>query len=197
MITFFFFICFDDIVSFDHFNNEIVFVAKDSDAYYVGFFKIGDKPIELITLEQPAKVVISKFYDEKYITILQDAKLNVYKKDGFTEFAKYDLTFAPENIEVGHDGEFITMNTGARIATLDMEAKLVRELEAENAHFDWLDNDMIYVVDGGELIAYDFDGFNRRALAKNVSAHFPAGITDNKWLYYISDDNLMRELITR
>lgn len=186
-----------DVSNFDHFNNEIVFVAKNTDAYYVGFFKIGDKPIELITLEQPAKVVISKFYDEKYITVLQDAKLNVYKKDGFTEFAKYDLTFAPENIEVGHDGEFITMNTGARIATLDMEAKLVREWETENAHFDWLDNDMIYVVDGGELIAYDFDGFNRRALSKNVSAHFPAGITDNKWLYYISDNNLMRELITR
>ena len=128
---------------------------------------------------------------------MQDTKLNVYKKDGFAEFANYELTFAPEEMEVGHDGEFITMNTSARIATLDMEASLIREWDVENAQFDWLDNDMIYAVNDGELITYDFDGFNRRALAKNVSAHFPAGITDNKWLYYISDDNLMRELITR
>ena len=186
-----------DVLNFDHFNSEVVFVAKEADTYYVGFFKIGDKPTELTTLEQPAKVVISRFYDEKYITILQDTKVNVYKKDDFIEFANYELTFAPEEIEVGHDGEFITMNTGARIATLDMEAGLVREWDVDSEHFDWLDNDMIYAVNSGELIVYDFDGFNRRTLAKNVSAHFPTGITDNKWLYYISDDNLMRELITR
>lgn len=184
---------------FDHFNNEVVFTAKSAEAdnYYIGFFKIGDQPTELTTLEQPAKVVISKFYDEKYITILQDTKLTVYKKDNFTEFANYDLTFAPAEIKVGHDGEFIIMNTGATIATLDMEAGLVREWTLDSEHYGWLDNDMIYTVSNGELIAYDFDGFNRRALAKNVSAHFPAGITDNKWLYYVSDDNLMRELIAR
>ena len=164
----------------------------------MGFFKIGDnKPEELTVLEQPAKVLISKFYDEKYITILQDTKLSVYKKDDFIEQYKFDLSFAPEQLEVGHDGEFITMNTGNKIATLDMEAGLVREWVTDGENFDWIDNDMIYTVSSGELIVYDFDGFNRRALSKNVSSHFPAGITDNKWLYYVSDDDLMRELITR
>ena len=187
-----------DVISFDHFKNEIVFTAKNTEAYYVGFFKIGDsKPIELTTLEQPARILISKFYDEKYITILQDTKLSVYKKDDFVEYSSFDLSFAPEEMEVGHDGEFITMNTGSRIATLDMEAGLIREWNADGEHFDWIDNDMIYAVNNGELIVYDFDGFNRRALSKNVSSHFPAGITDNKWLYYVSDDDLMRELITR
>ena len=187
-----------DVINFDHFKNEIVFTAKNSESYYVGFFKIGDnKPEELTVLEQPAKVLISKFYDEKYITILQDTKLSVYKKDDFTEQYKFDLSFAPEQLEVGHDGEFITMNTGNKIATLDMEAGLVREWVTDGENFDWIDNDMIYTVSSGELIVYDFDGFNRRALSKNVSSHFPAGITDNKWLYYVSDDDLMRELITR
>ena len=128
---------------------------------------------------------------------MQDTKLNVYKKDDFVAFANYDLTFAPEKIKVGHDGEFIIMNTGDKIATLDMEAGLVREWTPDSSHYDWLDNDMIYTVNNSELIAYDYDGFNRRVLAKNVSAHFPAGITENKWLYYVSDDDLMRELITR
>ena len=186
-----------DVLNLDHYNNEIVFTAKGSENYYIGFFKIGDQPVELTTLDQPAKVVISKFYDEKYITVLQDTKLNVYKKDDFVAFANYDLTFAPEKIKVGHDGEFIIMNTGDKIATLDMEAGLVREWTPDSSHYDWLDNDMIYTVNNSELIAYDYDGFNRRVLAKNVSAHFPAGITENKWLYYVSDDDLMRELITR
>ena len=74
-----------------------------------------------------------------------------------------------------------------------MEADLVREWTIENAIFDWIDNDMLYTVSEGELIVYDFDGYNRRVIAKNVSSHFPIGITDNKWLYYFSDDQLVRE----
>ena len=46
-----------------------------------------------------------------------------------------------------------------------------------------------------KLIVYDFDGYNRRSIAKNTSAHFPVAITDNKWLYYVSDDELIREWI--
>ena len=57
------------------------------------------------------------------------------------------------------------------------------------------DSDMVYVIQDGDLIVYDFDGYNRRQLAKNVSSHFPAGITDNKWLYYFSDGQLIREWI--
>lgn len=186
-----------DIVNFDHYNNEIVFIAKKSDSqYYAGLFKIGDSKItELTTFDSSAQIAISKFYDERYITILQGKTVSVFKKDDFTEYANYELTFAPEKIEVGHDGEFITMNAGPHIATLDMEAGLIREWEVEGSNFDWIDNDMIYTVKDGELIVYDYDGLNRRVLAKNVSAHFPIGITDNKWLYYVSDDNLMRELI--
>lgn len=194
----------ENVIDFDHYRNEIVFTAKSTEStaketltdYYLGYFKIGDSEItELSKLSSPAKVVISKFYDDRYITILQDNLVRVHKKDDFNSFTDYELTFAPESIEVGHDGEFITMYSGTKIATLDMEASLVREWSVEGNTFDWIDNDMIYSVSDGELIVYDFDGFNRRILAKNVSAHFPAGITDNKWLYYLSDDNLVRELI--
>lgn len=192
-----------NVTDFDHFQNEVIFSAKNSDSetanapYYVGFFKVGDDEItELTASDTPTKVAISKFYDKKYLTILSDTSLSVYEKDNPTEqYFNYNLSFAPDYIEVGHDGEFITMYTGARIATLDMEAGLVHEWSVEGDTFGWIDNDMIYTVADGELIVYDFDGLNRRALAKNVSTHFPAGITDNKWLYYVSDDNLMREVI--
>jgi len=189
-----------DVVSFDHFLNEIIFTAKktpDSDQpYYVGYFKLNNDIItELLPATSAVQTVASKFYDEEYYTILQDNIITVYKKADFAEFAKYELSFAPEHIKVGHDGEFVIAYTGPQIASLDMEASDVIEWQVEGKKFDWLDNDMIYTVNDGELIVYDFDSFNKRTLAKNVSGHFSVGITENKWLYYFSDNNLIREWI--
>ena len=195
----------DDIVSFDHFNNEIVFAAKHATSgddqstdikYYIGYFKLGDDEItELESLDAPAKVVLSRFYDKKYITVLDGNQLSVHLKDDYSEITKYELSFAPDQMIVGHDGEFILMSTNNNLVTLDMEADLVREWTIENNNFGWLDNDTLYTVSDGELIVYDFDGYNRRSIAKNTSAHFPVAITDNKWLYYVSDDELIREWI--
>lgn len=193
----------DDIVNFDHFDSEIVFTAKhatsgadqSTDAgYYIGYFKLGDDEItELESLDAPARVVLSKFYDKKYITVLDGNQLFVHLKDDYSEITKYELSFVPNQMVVGHEGEFILMSVDNNLATLDMEADLVREWTIENSHFGWLDNDMLYTVSEGELIVYDFDGCNRRSIAKNTSAHFPVAITNNKWLYYVSDDELVRE----
>ena len=182
------------VVDFDHYENEVVFSAKVKEKYTLWLFKVGSDDItELDRTAEPLKVVISKFYDEMYITTLQDNKVALYKKDNFTPVADFELSFTPEIIEVGHNGEFITMYSDVQIATLDMEISAIREWQAEGENFDWIDNDMVYSVADGELIVYDYDGFNRRVLAKNVSNHFPVMITDNKWIYYFSDGNLMRE----
>ena len=42
---------------------------------------------------------------------------------------------------------------------------------------------------------YDFDGLNRRSLSNGVSSRFPVFLTRDRWLYYFSDDTLMREQI--
>ncbi len=192
-----------NILNFDHYENEIVFSATNSSKegsdvpkYYIGYLQIGDdKVIKLTTTSRPNKVVISKFYDTKYITALDQDKVIVYQKDNFEEYHKYNLSFAPESIQVGHNGEFIIMRTGNKIATLDMEASKVRDWDTAGKKFAWIDNDMVYTVSDGHLIVYDYDGYNERTIAKNVSDHFPAGITKNKYLYYFSDDHLMREWI--
>ena len=200
----------NEITDFDHYENEVVFAAANHSGattsvssgtnnapYMVGLLKIGDgRIVSLETTEVAPRVAISKFYDDMYITTLTGDTLQLYKKTDFVPYAKYQLSFAPREMLVGHNGEFITMNDGeTRIATLDMEASAVREWSVEGKNYDWLDNDMIYTVAGGELVVYDYDGLNRRILAQNVSSHFPAVITDNKWLYYFSDDNLIREKI--
>ena len=107
--------------------------------------------------------------------------------------AQTALSFDPDTVKVGHNGEFLLLAKENALATLDFEANLVREWNIENSHYDWLDNDMLYVVSEGDLIVYDFDGLNRRVITHNVSSHFPTVITNDRWLYYFSDDNLVRE----
>lgn len=189
----------ENVISFDHYENEVVFSASDTErGYLVGLFKIGDSEVtELESTTEPLQVAISKFYDEMYITTLQENDAKLYKKTDFTPVADFELSFAPATIEVGHNGEFITMYTGSQIATLDMEITSIREWAVEGSTFGWLDNDMVYTTADGDLVVYDFDGFNRRTLAKNVSSRFPVTISDNKWLYYFSDGTLIREKLTR
>lgn len=189
-----------DIIDFDYYDDEIVFSSPtdESNHYIIGIVRADNgETIELESSNQPAKVAISKFYDDAYITILRDTSVALYTKTDFELVSNFTLSFTPETMKVGHDGEFITMVSGVNLATLDMEASSVREWKVEGNDFGRLDNDMIYTVADGELIVYDFDGFNRRVLAKNVSSHFPATITDNRWLYYFSDNNLIRENLTQ
>lgn len=204
----------EDVADFDHYDNEVVFSADyssdvdvkisesfedddiESAEYYLGYYKVGDEePTILSTLATPAKVTISKFYDDKYITVMQEEKVEIFKKEGFSKYAEYELGYPLENIEVGRDGVFTTIYTKGQIATIDMEAGKLIEWSVEGDDFGWIDNNMVYTVVDGDLIVYDYDGLNRRVLGHNISTHFPASITENKWLYYVSDDYLMREVI--
>ena len=187
----------ENIIAYDNYENEILFVSEQIDgSYEIGLLKLGDSEAKpLATIDSPAIVAISKFYDDYYFTVMQDDLISVHQKQNYDQVTDYQLSFAPDQLKVGHHGEFIIAWEDAKIATLDMELGEVREWQIENEHFDWLDSDMVYVIQDGDLIVYDFDGYNRRQLAKNVSSHFPAGITDNKWLYYFSDGQLIREWI--
>ena len=166
--------------------------------YEVGLTKIGDNnKTTVFHIAQPVKVALLKFYDQKYISVLKDNHLTLYNKDNIEETTEYTISFNPANMKVGHDGEFIILSESNHLATNDMEAAKAIEWQIENVNYDWLDNDMFYDVSEGDLIVYDYDGLNRRNLAKNVSNHFPVTITDNKWLYYFSDDYLVREWLIK
>lgn len=191
------------IIDYDHYENEIVFVSQQPESeltpmYEVGLIKIGDNnKTSLFQIAQPVKVAISKFYDQKYISVLKENYVTLYNKENIEERTVFTLNFNPTTINVGHDGEFIILSESNHLATIDMEANQSIEWQIENENYDWLDNDMFYDVAEGELIVYDYDGLNRRSLAKNVSNHFPVAITDNKWLYYFSDDYLVREWLIK
>lgn len=194
----------DNVIRYSYYDtSEVIFSASiqmgNEPSYYVGTFKLGDDDAtKLVATSSPAFTAISKFYDDKYITILDGASLSVYRQDDFSTVANYTLSFTPASMTVGHGGEFVTMQLDTQIATLDMEANTVTEWSIPSPQLGLLDSDMFYSVDGGNLVAYDFDGQNRRIIAHNVSPLTPVAITGNKWLYFYSDTpntSLMRQLI--
>ena len=192
-----------NVFDYDYYDNTIVFSALAEneptidDRYYVGEFSIGDTEFKkVLNSSAPIRVAVSKFYDDFYIASLQDNQLTLYRsnKKEYSQYLKQDLNFSPTQLKTGHHGEFVLLSDGNNLATLDMESSTVREWVIEGDRFGWLDNDMLYGIRGSSLVVYDYDGFNRRELSSNnVSSRFPAVITDDKWLYYVSDGNLVRE----
>ena len=72
----------------------------------------------------------------------------------------------------------------------------MREWTIEN-DYGWIDNNMLYTINDGALIVYDFDGYNRRTIAQDVTSGFPVTITNDKWLYYFKNNTLMRDIIAK
>lgn len=144
---------------------------------------------------ESVKFYFSKFYDDQYLTAVRDDVVAVYKKELDDPILKITLDFVPTTIHPGHDGEFFIFSTGSQIATLDMETMSVKYWETDGETYKWFDEDMIYSIKDGELFVYDYDGLNRRSLTNSASSRFPVILTRDKWLYYFSDDNLIREQI--
>lgn len=148
-----------------------------------------------IHVSETAKTIFSKFYDDRYLTVVEGQKITMYEKDAEEPVLVTELSFVPTEFHTGDDGEFIVFSTGPTIVTLDMETMQIKEWSVDGETFGWLDGSTIYSVKDGELFVYDFDGLNRRSLSNGVSTRFPVLLTRDRWIYYFSDDTLMREQI--
>lgn len=187
-----------NINSFDYYEQNLVFSAKkpDEEKYYLGLGKIGNDSVEFLKdFDNPVEVIITKFYDDEYIGVIDGASIMLYTKKDFAEKAKYNLSFIPDRVKVGASGEAIVMSAGGSIATIDMEAQQLFEWTTGTTSYDWLDNSMIYAVKDGILHVYDFNGLNPRVLSSNASSHFPVTITADKYLYYFRDGSIIREYL--
>ena len=164
-------------------NSEISLVKEPE--------KPEDKPI------LPGEIF--HFYDETYSVLLTDDLFNLYKKsqDSPELIISTKLDFVPETLKIGNGGSFVFMQSDTNVSVLDMEILKIINWSLDSTDYDWLTSGMLYAINDGKLIVYDFDGQNRRELSNGVAADFPVTITDNKWLYYFSDGNIIREVITK
>lgn len=177
-------------------NSELVIWPEGVD---FDWYENGKKIGAYYEAPEKDKKGFFKFYEDKYKVMMDENVVSLYKGDDLELILTEGLEFVPKKVEVGHNGEFVTMISGVQIATLDMEAMEVLNWTLDSLEHGWIDNDMIYCItpDGG-LVVYDFDGLNRRVIAENVTfgKDLPVAITDDKYLYYFSADGLMRENLT-
>lgn len=183
-----------NVKNYDFYDNEIIYSTDEE----IGILRLGDeKPMALEDFSAPARVLFSKFYDEKYIIVINDGKLVIYKKDDLSNVASATLSFIPTNVKIGYEGDFIFLQNETHFATFDMESMKLSEWMPDSKHFGWINNYMVYAVKDGELIVYDFDGLNRRSISTNVSEHFPVSITGDRYMYYFYDNQLVREWLVK
>lgn len=184
----------EDVKSYDFYESDLIYFSENK--IFAG--RLNDpKTVILTEVEDDSHVFISKFYDEKYNVVISKDKVELIKQENLEPVFEGAISFAPETIKIGHGGSFVFMQSGVNVAVLDMEIMTIREWQLDSANYGWLDSSMLYAVKDGNLIVYDFDGLNRRELSSNVSARFPVTIVNNKWLYYFSDDALVREVIAK
>ena len=204
-----------NVVSFEFYNNEIVFTAKMSDVsdytysletsvaedidaeYFAGILRLDNNTVTALRpVVSSAKIYLSRFYDERYITIVNEQNISIYRRNDFAQIFTSSISFVPHRVKVGISGDFIFMINGQNVATVDMEVPELREWQLDTTSYGWLDDNMVYgVTDGGGLVVYDFDGLNRRELSSGVDAGSFATVSADKWLYYLSNGNLTREKI--
>ncbi|MBR3386174.1 PEGA domain-containing protein [Candidatus Saccharibacteria bacterium] len=154
-------------------------------------------PAPAITASNTSRAYISRFYEDKYITIVTGDTITVYNYDSKERVYESTISFVPEQIYLGIYGDYVFMRSGTTAATLDMESRTIAYWSLACGNPAWLESNLFYCVDSGVLSVYDYDGLNHRSLATSVANDFPVTITDNKWLYYFSDNSLVREIIVQ
>ncbi|MBR6532426.1 PEGA domain-containing protein [Candidatus Saccharibacteria bacterium] len=190
-----------NVTNFNTYDESIVYVA---DGKVSVLRKFDSEAIDLLDVQgDRIFAALTRSYRDNYLTAVADGVLSLYKgqlprskdDDSFEQVFSVEIGLLPERIKIGADGDFVIMSNGKNIVTLDMESESVSRFEIEDGKVGWLDDYLLYVVDGdGDMIAYDYDGLNRRELSKNASQRLSATVSeDNRWLYYFSDGWLVRE----
>ena len=186
------------------YDGEIFYVTSDKNGNDNIYYLINEEKIKIYEDVKSPQLAFMRFYDEKYLAILNDANLKIYKGDlprRMTDELNQELVFeaAVEGDELisGLSGNFVMVKNGTRISSLNMEEMKMNYYELESNDFGWLDDYLIYAIQqDGKMIVRDFDGENRReVVVTGANASYPAIIARDKYLYYFTDSQLIREEI--
>lgn len=112
-------------------------------------------------------------------------------KDAIEEVLQEEIGFAPVEIHIGRNDDFVLIKNGSSVATLDMESENVIRFKIDGQKLTWLDDYLFYTTKDDKMVVYDYDGLNRHELFDKVSSNFEAFIHDARWLYYYSDGKIM------
>lgn len=213
----------NNIEDFDSSGSSVVYLnsSKDKDGKVVreiGSYRDGEEgsvPILKVDEGAAVQIALSRFYEEDYICYAINQKLTIvygalptYKKDAEGEqevdlseleelLNGYELPHLPKALETSPDGEYLVAQDEAQFMVTDLATAEVVDYEAISPKLKWFDASMMYAVQDGEIIVWDFDGQNQRNLAKSRAGNAdtaktlgePVFVTaNNRWIYYLTKD---------
>ncbi len=168
---------------------------------HLNTYKDGEESFTTIaTLDAKQKissVAMGTYWNEEWLAYSYDKEIRIlvgkYPSYGKQSTAamkvalERSLNFSPKLISRGGKGNVIVFVGGKNMVSYDVETKRYydTDLGLEITKVNWLDDFLIWENVEDNIIVRDFDGRNRRIIAKQANAKLPSIVSENnQWLYY-------------
>ncbi len=200
----------ENVVLFAHNRDTAAFIStgkneNNKTKRYLLTYKEGEKGSTLIrTLsgkkDLAVRLAMGTHWNEEWIAFQAGQQINVlsgrYPSFGKDETDKLKtkleetLDYAPITLSVNQKQRIIIFAGEKNYYFYDIETTDNAAISVDNkiSAANWLDDYLLWHNVDGKVIIRDFDGGNRRTVAKKASADKPVVISENNhWLYYFSE----------
>ena len=210
-----------NVADFAAYEENILYTTKErSDGKRaIGFYQNNNVKAGIIIKEiddpnTSIRLAVSNYYDADYIVYSINNHLtawiglfsNLVSQGGEKEksveldsdkvhmrkITDTDMTIIPNQLVRNNGGQYIVGQNGNQFVSVDLDTGEYYQFDRETDSIRWIDDDMMYGIKDGRLLVWDFDGWNTRELAQKVD-NKPVLISKNdKFIYYVSQNKLMR-----
>ena len=172
----------------------------------VGVYKLGEKAgatVTNVTEDAEVQILVSEYRGQSYLTVMNGQEMTVWQGDfvGGDNAKKHlkvayegEVEMVAKGLSTNVDGGYIVAEEGRKRVVVDVEMNELYKYTADGDGVRWLDKYITYVVnDEGMLVAQEFDGGNVRSLMRADGKYAAVITVDNRWIYYVCDEELRRE----
>ncbi len=201
----------DNVIDFANYGSSVVYLTGNDEnkERAIGTYRDNEKGgVEIADVEDGVAVslAISTYYGDDYVIWMENNKMIYYvgKLPGYTDTLgeQTDLKRAEDEIKLSATPEALTLSPGnqyvvarkdKKMMVIDLETGELYEYDSSVAGLRWFDASMMYAIVDDKIMVWDFDGTNKRDLAKSVDSGsvkvMNAAVlvtANNRWMYYLS-----------
>ena len=191
-----------DVVAFSNVETIVQEEGKpDKTERHINIYKDGEESFTTIAKlainQKLSGITMNTYWNEEWVAYSYGKELRIlagkypsYGKQNNNTLKtalERDLDFTPSLVARGGKGNIVVFVGGKNMVSFDMETKRYydTDLGIEIAKINWLDNYLLWENVDNSVVVRDFDGSNRRAVAKQANAKLPVVVSENnRWLYY-------------
>jgi len=200
----------ENVVLFAHNRDTVAYISTGKDEAgktkrYLMTFKEGEKGSTHIRVlsgkkDLAVRIAMGTHWNEEWIAFQAGNKIHIlsgrYPSYGKDETDKLkvkleeELDYTPLALLVSQKQRIIIFAGDHGYYHYDIETTDNGGVAIDNTitSINWLDDYILWYNVDGKVVIRDFDGSNRRTVAKKASANHPTIISENnRWLYYFSE----------